>query len=432
MQWFSDGYEVKKSLMRMKTLFFWVATIVPLMVLVEISSYILIVNSVPTRIRGRVGHGTAEFHAGQRVKLGAVPPRFVVSSGGPGHLNDPEDSGLLMFHPALGWDFPPNLIYKAPDGTLCSHGPDGERRTATSFARTAIATYGDSFTYCDEVADDQTWQTILGRKIEANVLNFGVSGYGSDQAFLKFQLHGPPKADVVMLCILPENINRVVNIYRPFYNYEDPLALTKPRFIRDGETFKLIPNPSTEPGSLLKLNDPEYLAKLGKQDYWYQFDRRLPDLSFPYLRAAAACKPYILDELGLVTSRVLPRVTEPQYPFNLFNEPEPFAIMCHIVDLFVAGARERGVQPIIVIMPHRDYVQELRQYQVSRVAKFWVYLKEKRYPFLDAIQAMADMNPTPDELNKWYSGHATAKGNEVLADIIFRYLQGAGQAVAAR
>jgi hypothetical protein len=414
---------VNTSRTRTKSVFFWVIALLPILALVETSAYFLTVNSVPARIRGRLGHGTTTFHAAQRQKLAASWGQAATASYTGGQTVANVEPDLMMFDPMLGWDFPPNIAYTACDGTLCTHGPDGERRTCTAFAGTVALTYGDSFTYCDEVQDHQTWQTFLGMKLGANVLNYGVSGYGTDQAFLKFHRDRQQRARVAMLCILPENINRVVNIYRLFYNYYDRLALTKPRFIRDGQGFALIPNPSQEVGQVLKLNDPEYLEKLGQLDYWYQFDRKAPELSFPYVLSAAVCRSQILDRMSLVAFRLAPDMTKPRYPFNLFNEPEPFAIMCHVVDLFVAEARERGMEPLIALMPHKDYVNELLRFRVSRVVRLAEYLKEKNYPFVDLIQDMADLNPTAAQLDSWYSGHATPAGNRVVADLMFRHLQ---------
>jgi len=395
--------------------------------LLELAAYVLTVSSVPSRLRSRMGRGTPAFHVAQREKMLAAQSRAVVAVAAVGR-NLPEDeySGPILFHGVLGWDYPANIVYRGPEGMLYTHGPEGERRTFTSFPATGIATYGDSFTHCDEVSDENTWQTFLARKLETNVVNYGVSGYGTDQAFLKFRLHESPRARVVMLCILPENINRVVNIYRPFYNYEDPLALTKPRFIRDGRGFRLVPNPTTKIGHLSRLEDPKYLTGLGAMDYWYQFDRNMPGVKFPFILSAVAWRKQITDHTSLLLSSFAPIIAEPHYPQNLFDDPEAFAIMCHIVDLFVETAKEKGVVPVIAIMPHKDYVREMMAYRVSRVAALTKYLSEKNYPFVDLIQTMSEIKPTRAQLDTWYNGHATAEGNKVVAELIFRYFRHEG------
>jgi hypothetical protein len=419
------GVLLEMSRSRIKKFGFVALLVVFQLALLEIFAYVLTVTSVPSRISSRIGKGTPAFHVAQRQKILAARSQAVVAvaAAGGGTLPDDDHFGPIMFHPVLGWDYPANVAYRCPDGMLYSHGAGGERRTCTSFPTTEIVTYGDSFTHCDEVSDESTWQTFLARKIGSNILNYGVGGYGTDQAFLKFRLHGTPKAGVVMLCILPENINRVVNVYRPFYHYDDPLALTKPRFVVDGSGFRFLPNPTIDVGYLAKLEDPQYLKGLGTMDYWYQFDRNMPDIRFPFVLSALAWRKAIVDHASLIASAFSPFVSEPHYPQNLYDNPEAFAIMCHIVDLFVQTAKEKGVTPLIAIMPHKDFVREAMEFRVSRVARFTRYLKEKNYAFVDLVQAMADMRPTGAQLDAWYTGHATAEGNNVTAELMFQYFR---------
>jgi len=54
-----------------------------------------------------------------------------------------------------------------------------------SAAGGVILAAGDSYTYGDEVADQQTWPAFLQRLIGRTVLNAGVAGYGLDQTVLR-------------------------------------------------------------------------------------------------------------------------------------------------------------------------------------------------------------------------------------------------------
>ena len=215
-----------------------------------------------------------------------------------------------MFHPVLGWDYPPNIIYQDIDDIIYHHGAHGERRTCTSYGTTLIATYGDSFTYCANVRDEDTWQTFLARKLSSNVLNFGVGAYGTDQAMLKYELQSQVRTKIVMLCIFPENINRIVNIYRPFYTYVDPVRLTKPLFVRHGDGFKLVSNPLKSAEDFSKLDDPTFLNELAKLDYWYQFDKNLPGLSFPWIFSLFHWWRPVLKQLSVS----LPHALDPYRP----------------------------------------------------------------------------------------------------------------------
>ncbi|MDQ7782813.1 MAG: hypothetical protein RDU20_08030 [Desulfomonilaceae bacterium] len=264
----------------------------------------------------------------------------------------------------------------------------------------------------------------MGRKIGSNVLNFGVGGYGTDQAYLRYKRNGSFGEHIVMLCILPENINRIVNIFRPFYNYhyDDPLRLTKPRFVLNGNGFRLIENPISRSTDLWKLHDRQFLEKLGEMDYWYRLDRDLPRLGPPYLLSFIAWRKPILEQLKLRLRCVTGIRFHARYPWSLFDEVEPFGILCHIVDNFVQTARDRGAEPIIVIMPQSDFVRELQECGINRAGKLVAYLEYRNYAFVDLVQAMAAIGPTRDQLDQWYDGHATPEGNRITADLMFRNL----------
>lgn len=75
--------------------------------------------------------------------------------------------------------------------------------------------FGDSFVYGDEVSADQTFPFYLSEKLDATVRNFGVSGFGPDQAVLRLEreLANGLDAPVVVLGMPSENIARVVNVF---------------------------------------------------------------------------------------------------------------------------------------------------------------------------------------------------------------------------
>ena len=47
-----------------------------------------------------------------------------------------------------------------------------------------IITFGDSFTFCRQVNNNQTWQAFLAKSKKLNVSNYGVGNYGADQALI--------------------------------------------------------------------------------------------------------------------------------------------------------------------------------------------------------------------------------------------------------
>jgi len=75
---------------------------------------------------------------------------------------------------------------------------------------------------------------LSSRHLEArtdalNVLNYGIGGYGFDQAFLRFQREGIAlRPDVVLIGFAPDDLGRLVNVYRRFISSRE-LPLAKPR-----------------------------------------------------------------------------------------------------------------------------------------------------------------------------------------------------------
>src|SRR5262245_4391979 len=111
---------------------------------------------------------------------------------------------LALRDPHLGWR--PRIGQAAADGT----------RNDPAFSITSdpcMSMFGDSFTWSEEVDDDYAWSALLALKVHCRVANYGVGGYGTDQAYLRFKSL-PPRGELVFLNHLSENIVRNINQYR--------------------------------------------------------------------------------------------------------------------------------------------------------------------------------------------------------------------------
>jgi hypothetical protein len=408
-----------------KRIAFVAVSVLLVLLCVELASYILLNKFIPSRVKTRAAFRAAEDYVAAHNKAVASSPRITAEQNQA--ASDENRQHIRMFHPVLGWDYPPNVEYADSRGIAYHHGSGGERRTCTSFEQSLVATYGDSFTYSADEEDCHSWQTYLGEKIHGNVLNFGVSGYGTDQAYLKYELNSARVwTPVVIMGILPDNSNRVVNVFRSFYAPSGFMGLTKPRYVRKGETFELLSNPLSSPQDMSRLQDPAFVRELGQNDYWYQQDMNLPRLGFPYTLSLVLWRGYLWEHLAFALN--LPRGTSRVhfFPGNLFEEKEPLAVMRHVVDLFVQTAKARNSRPVVVIMSHKELVLETRKYGISRVNNLVKYLQDQGYDFVDLIDAMVQMNPTKEQLDSWYREHATPEGNKVIAGIIAAHLKKEG------
>jgi hypothetical protein len=80
---------------------------------------------------------------------------------------------------------------------------------------------GDSYAYCDEVKDDETWAAYLQAMIHRKVDNGGVPGYGLDQSVLRTeQLAKRLKPGLIVLAFIADDLQR--SEMRRLYGVERP------------------------------------------------------------------------------------------------------------------------------------------------------------------------------------------------------------------
>ena len=147
--------------------------------------------------------------------------------------------------PALGWTHRAGGrsrggLYQADTAGLRVERAGTTVTRAGRVGTARIAVFGDSFVHGDEVAFPDTWAATLETALDADrpteVLNFGVGGYGTDQALLRWRTLGHHYTpDLVLVGLQPENVNRNLNLVRALYLPTTGIPFSKPRFVlRDG------------------------------------------------------------------------------------------------------------------------------------------------------------------------------------------------------
>jgi hypothetical protein len=140
---------------------------------------------------------------------------------------------LDVYHPTRGWALRPGLSRVAAFNNKTVSSNDRGLRGSSNHAyekplgTTRILTLGDSFTFGEEVSDDETWTYYLEKLLpRSEVLNFGVHGYGHDQMLLYLREEGIKyHPDIVILGFLLGDMQRNVLSFRDY---------SKPRFVLDG------------------------------------------------------------------------------------------------------------------------------------------------------------------------------------------------------
>lgn len=311
------------------------------------------------------------------------------------------------FDQFLGWDKFYNTKYK-------------ERTRNIDFTFPYISTYGDSYTHCDDVNDNETWQYYLSLKLEKDVFNFGVPSYGTDQAFLKYVINKKQiKTKIAALCIVSENINRIYATYRPFYTPDSGIKLTKPHFILKEGKLILIENPLKSIDSLDLLMQNDYITFLAKNDSWLN---EIDDIKidFPYL--STFFKKNFWQ--NIIQNNI--NYQERHY-ISLWNNPEKNQLMFAIIDEFTAEVKNNGSTPMIILLPRK---KELQNYFYKNISPDYIltlkeYCNKKNYLFFNALEYVLN-NLSEEQFQAEYKsndiGHLTPGINSMIAEGFYDFL----------
>jgi len=193
-------------------------------------------------------------------------------------------NSYIVYDPFLGWTSRPGST--SENGLYCAN-LDGIRTSAADILASKVpqggvlrvAIFGDSFTHGDEVPFENTWgyyleNNLRKRGINAEVLNFGMCGYGMDQAFLRWKKHGRYfSPHIVIFGLFTDDMNRNVNLIRPIYYPSTDLPFSKPRFIgaKDAK-LKLINVPTLSPEKMISVMSDPASWDLIKYEFWFNIN----------------------------------------------------------------------------------------------------------------------------------------------------------------
>ena len=329
------------------------------------------------------------------------------------------DRSTVIYHRILGWVPRPNSnsengLYHYNSLGLRSARRDYPAQPDSGVLRIAI--FGDSFTHGSDVPYEQTFGAILADHLNtagtaAEVLNFGVGGYGIDQAMLRFGEQGAHLGtDIVVLGFQPENLKRNLNLLRPLYDPRTSLPFAKPRFIITEGGIRLINVPVLPPDRLVPtLRDLENWELLPHEFF---YDRR------DYESAWWQRSKLLATVVDLKTNRddewLLKRI--------LYREnSEEQRLGWAVIQAFARDVDAAGATFLIVHLPTQ---QEMA---LSRRLGRWPY-----QTFLDALDGEYEVvHPEramfaavrDSGFAKLFAGHYTQFGNQIVADAIFAHLE---------
>lgn len=251
-----------------------------------------------------------------------------------------------------------------------------------------ILVVGDSFTFGDQVADEQSWPAQLEARLSVPVVNGGVSAYGFDQTVLRAEalLSGLSVRGLVV-ALIPADIERCeyASLYAP-----------KPYFEVVGDTLVLrnVPVPRTS---------------------WAQ----------PLLRSLllhSRLVEFVSDRLGGRGSSVQ----------ALRVHRDGLEVSARLVERVAALAQARGAPALLVIHGPPPRLADLGPARFPRLRRLMETAERHGLPALNLVEAAwQELRSHPEGRARWFlgeRGHMSPEGNAWVAERVAAELQSLGWA----
>ncbi len=298
--------------------------------------------------------------------------------------------GIGVFDPLLGWRTPPN---QQLDVRTNAAGMRANREVARERepGRRRLLLVGDSYTFGAGVRSEETFARLLEdvHLADWDVLNLGVSGYGTDQQVLSFEYEGRRyHPDVVALGLFVRDYSRNLMRFRGY---------AKPRFVLDGAGgLRLEGSPVEPPAALLAA------YRSGERE----------------IRTES---PSYLLELLLERFHAL-RLSQ------INSGSEGWRLLAALMERFARAVRESGAKPLLVLIPSRDALEEGGGRFAPLEALVEEHAAEIGLPYLSLTEPLR-AHARPDDLvyqTKDRGGHFTATGHRLAAEAIHAFMRARG------
>jgi hypothetical protein len=321
------------------------------------------------------------------------PHQLSATEGHHFFVSDNHAPDQLGFDPDLGWDRVPPIRTYDPDVHYDAQA------------------FGDSLTFCPGVADSETWASYLGELTGIQTLNFGVGGYGLDQAVLKAEKYSSRfSTKISILGLYSEEYRRSHSYYGCYYFRSHPSFqyAFKPIFIEGGGSYELIKPPCSNVNCLIDMvteGNTNLKEFLNKHDYWYRDNLRRPSLRAPYLPGLVRVVPELL------TLRSRGR--------RWFVTPDSVHLAEFLIDRFADICHRAGSQPVYVLIYNAKQLARIRS-GMDKDQAIREHLKKHHLPYINTSDYILESCPTAADLEnvRGLSGHLSPYGNRLVAEAI--------------
>lgn len=321
---------------------------------------------------------------------------------------------LTGFDARIGWTTRPGL--RSATDVINAAGQRSEREydPKPRPGTLRVAAFGDSFVYGTEVDTPSAWSSQIEREHpDLEILNYGVPGYGHDQAYLRFEREARAfSPQLVLMGVSCHTIGRNGNAVTREFDAANFAPKPIFRVAADG-SLELVPNPIASPADARPwIADPLGSFALARGDYDYD---------------PLVIENPIYDWLATVrigvtlATRLHRRYLDPERPFRggprraICNERSPsFRIATGLMRAFDRDAKAAGLVPVLLVLPEADGLRMRAEGAAATCDPVLAFCRENGLDCLDATEALLAAEGPPAALFA-AGGHYSASGNRALA-----------------
>jgi hypothetical protein len=186
-------------------------------------------------------------------------------------------NGYMAYDADLGWTNRPHSC--TADNKYCANAAglrsNLEYTKAIPPGVTRISLFGDSFIHGHDVElagslAPQLEKALAARGVDAQALNFGVGGFGIDQAYLRYSRDNSQfDTDIIVEGLQLENVARHLMVFRLIAYPQSKIPFSKPRFYFEGPSLLTANKPTIAPDRVPAALAQFDRSPLRKYEFFY-------------------------------------------------------------------------------------------------------------------------------------------------------------------
>lgn len=278
-----------------------------------------------------------------------------------------------------------------------------------------IELFGDSFIHGDDVSFNETWGYYLEKSLSESlnktveVMNFGVGGYGNDQAYLRWKLLGQNyDPNIIIIGFQAENCKRNLNIVRKFYLRETGILFSKPRFVLLDNSLNLVNYPTINYEEIPSFVKNFESTNLSKYEYYYN--------NKDYSKKNILYKSKVISLLISIYYDLIAQNKEIQF----YKEGSSESILCYeIIKKFVKEASNNSTVYLIHLITETDIQRQLNDQEF--IYEPLLNKIKKEFNIIDPSDSLIE-EAKKTSLETLFKGHYTAKGNKIVSDSAHNFI----------